>query len=119
MTVDFKMDRIRIAQRTLRCLGDPAHILLLVNPARRTVAIVRGDCLDLRAQCLLQAQSTGGCALELYSKPLVRNLLALSDDWHDNCAYRLHGEVTSDGGAIHFDIATPIAVHKERRDSHG
>ena len=41
--VDLKKCRIRIHKSTLHSIGEPDHILLLVNPKERTLAILSSD----------------------------------------------------------------------------
>ena len=41
--IDLKKYRIRIHKNTLRSIGDPNYILLLVNPEEHTLAILRSD----------------------------------------------------------------------------
>ena len=118
IVIDLRRNRFRINAKTLRSLGNPASILLLVNPASRTVAIECGDHSGLCAHYLLQTQVADRRHLELYSKPLVKSLLGLSDCWQDNHVYRLYGENIPDKRMICFDITKSAEIHNGKRSNY-
>ena len=105
ITIDFKRDRIRIHKRTLRFLGDPEYVLLLVNPEDHTIAIMRCDRSDLRAYRLPKARLYDKQSFEITSKCLLRNLLSMCGYLHDNHIYRLYGELVQNEGIVQFSLA--------------
>ena len=108
ITIDLKRDRIRIYKRTLRSIGDPEYILLLVNPEERTLAILRSDRSDIRAYRLPRVRFNDKQSFELTSKSLVRNLLNLCSEWHDNRLYRVYGEIIPNEGVVQFSLSESI-----------
>lgn len=103
--IDLKKDRIRIYKRTLHAIGDPEHILLLINPEDRTIVILRSNQNDQRAFRLPQARFADKQCFELRSKALIQNLRGMCDDWIDDYSYRIYGEVVKNEGIAQFSIS--------------
>jgi len=114
ISIDLKRDRIRIYKRTLRSLGDPEYILLLVNPEERTLAILRSDRTDLRAHRLPRARFNDKQCIEIASKPLLRCLHNLCSEWHDDRLYRIYGEIIPSEGIVQFNLAESIVACRTR-----
>ena len=110
ISIDLKRDRIRIHKTALRTIGDPEYILLLVNPEERTLAILRSDRSDLRAHRLPRVRFNDKQCFEITSKPLVRSLLNLCNEWHDNRLYRIYGESIPTEGVVQFNLAESIVA---------
>ena len=104
ITIDFKKDRIRIYKRTLRIIGDPEYILLLVNPEDCTLAIMRSDRYDLRAYRLPRVRFGDKQSFEITSKSLMQNLLSMCDKWQANHLYRIYGELIKNEGVVQFNL---------------
>ena len=68
MTVDLNKHRLRIHKKTMAALGNPTHVILIVNPESHMIAVKHAVSQDRQAQRL---QSN----FELYSKSLVSALL--------------------------------------------
>ena len=109
--VDLKKYRIRIHKNTLHSIGDPDYILLLVNPEERTLAILRSNSSDPRAQQLTKASLLNKKPFELYSRSLIKSLRDLCNDWQDNQSYRLYGEIISNGGVAQFHMDESVLVN--------
>lgn len=107
--VDLKKYRIRIHKNTLRSIGTPNYVLLLVNPEERTLAILRSDSTDPRAH-LIAASFEAKKAFELYSRSLVKNLHDVCSNWHDNQSYRLYGEIIPNKGIARFYMPDAVLV---------
>lgn len=109
--VDLKKDRIRIYKNTLRALGTPDYVLLLVNPEERTLVILLSDRSDPRAHHIpsvpLEVQRT----FELYSRSLIKNLRNVCRDWKDNQSYRMYGEVIPNKGMVRFYMSDAVFVN--------
>lgn len=108
--VDLRKYRIRIHKTTLHSIGDPEHILLLVNPEERTLAILRCDRSDPKAHHIAKASLVSQKPLELYSQSLVLSLRSICGDWQDNQTYRLYGEIIPNEGMARFHMAESILV---------
>lgn len=120
ITLDFKRRRIRLYQKTLRLIGDPEYILLLVNPGERTMAIVRSDSSDLRAYRIQWTPfHLERRYIELQSNSLMRNLLELCANCQGNHAYRICGECIPGENAMQFDLEKPVMIGKDKGHENG
>ena len=109
--VDLKKYRIRIHKNTLRSIGTPNYVLLLVNPEERTLAILRSDRSDPRAHHITMASSTNKKSFELYSRSLVKSLRDLCSSWQDSQSYRLYGEIITNEGMARFYMSKAVLVN--------
>lgn len=109
--VDLKKYRIRIHRNTLHSIGDPNHILLLVNPEECTLAVLRSSSSDPRAHSITKASLLNKKPFELYSRSLVKSLRDLCSDWQDNQSYRLYGEIISNEGVAQFHMDKSVLVN--------
>ena len=110
--IDLKKKRIRIHRNTLRAIGDPRHVLLLVNPDVRTVAVMSTTAADKRGHKVYTSPESNRKAYELYSTSLIRNLSILNPNWQEPFKYRMQGEMIPNEGTVVFrmDAATPIGI---------
>jgi len=110
--IDLKKKRIRIHRSTLRAIGEPGHVLLLVNPDARTVAVMSTNASDKRGHKVYTSPESNRKAYELYSTSLIRNLSILNPSWQEPYKYRIQGEMIPNEGTVVFrmDTAIPIGV---------
>ncbi len=102
IVVDMRKNRIRIHKHTLRMIGDPDFVMLIINPATQTFGIkcsMLDDKLALRVR-----KSTIKNDCELYSKPLMAALHQLCPDWNKTYSFRLEGEVIADENMAVFSM---------------
>ena len=111
IVIDGKNSRIRIHRNTLHLLGDPEYIQLLVNPDRRTLAILPSRKLKT-ANAVRWDKIAGNQSCELYSKILIRQLGSICPDWKKDGKYRLYGACVSDGPLIQFDMSSAKEMGK-------
>jgi hypothetical protein len=109
--VDLKKDRIRIHKNTLRAIGIPNYVLLLVNPDERTLAVLRSDRSDPRAHHIPSAPLEIQRTYELYSRSLIKNLRDVCRDWNDSQSYRMYGEVIQNENMVRFNMSDAILVN--------
>jgi len=109
--VDLKKNRIRIHRNTLRSIGTPNYVLLLVNPEERTLAILRSDRSDPRAYHIAISSSENGKSVELYSRLLVKNLRDVCSNWQDSQSYRLYGEIIPHEGMARFYMTEAVLAN--------
>lgn len=91
IVVDMKKNRIRVHQKTLRALGDPGFLLLIINPEEHTLGIKRSTLDDKRAHRVHKSTVKKDC--ELYSKSLMSAFRELCPDWDGRKSYRIDGEI--------------------------
>ena len=108
ISVDLKKHRIRIHKNTLRSIGNPDYVLLLVNPEDRTLAILRSNRSDPRAHHITLTNRT---AIELYSRSLTKSLRDICNTWQDNQSYRMYGKTILVEGVAQFHMDDSILVN--------
>lgn len=109
--VDLKKYRIRIHKNTLRSIGTPNYVLLLVNPEEHTLAILRSDRSDPRAHHITMISSENNKSFELYSRSLVKKLRDVCSSWQDSQSYRLYGEIIPHEGMARFYMSEAVLVN--------
>lgn len=99
--IDLRKNRIVLTKKSLRDIGSPDYILLLVNPEARTLSIMKSDITVRQAHRIRKTVST---EVELYSKGLLETLGKVCANWQENRAYRIRGNFVQGGGAITFNL---------------
>lgn len=99
--IDHRKKRIRIHRSTLKLLGDPKYIQILVNPERTTLAIRRCKKTDIVA-LKLPCRKSDSC--ELYSTNLVSLFYDVCSKWDTQAQYRLIGKMFGDGSIACFRL---------------
>jgi len=117
--VDLKKYRIRIHKNTLRSLGDPKYILLLVNPEDRTLVILGSERSDPRAHHITKASNINNKSIELYSKSLIKSLCDICSNWQDCQSYRLYGEIIQNEGVARFHMSDAVLVNNIESKCYG
>lgn len=108
--VDLKKFRIRIYKTVIHMLGDPAFILLLVNPEDRSICVSCGDPSDARAHRVRLSSLIGGSSFELYSKSLCEALQEVCPEWGNSRSYRFYGEMIPGVGSVRFSLENAIII---------
>ena len=75
LSIDLKKSLIRIHRNTLRLLGDPDYIQLLINPNSKMIAIKAGDKRDYLAHKVKKYRFETGYSYELYCKDLLQTMM--------------------------------------------
>ncbi len=88
--------------------------MLLVNPEERTLAVLRSDNSDTRAQKITQTSPSNQKSIELYSRSLVKNLRDLCNCWQENQSYRLYGEIIPNEGAAQFHMDESVLIDRAK-----
>lgn len=109
--IDFKKSRIRIHKSTLRALNNPSHIMLLVNPIDRLIAVKSNDGSYARANLVNCHVPTGKC-FEIYSTALL-NKLRLWSEWDDKQKFRMSGQLIDSQDLVQFRISDSLEFNNE------
>ena len=91
----MKKMRIRIHRATLRKLGEPEYIQLLVNPEEKQIVVQSADSTDYLAHRIKKRGDN-----ELYSTDLLEKLGALSGNWRSNGLITLEGLIVNGTSAV-------------------
>lgn len=100
--VDMRKNRIRIHKNTLRALGNPDFVVLIINPDEHTLGIKCSMLDDKLAHRIHKNTMKNDC--ELHSKPLMTALHRLCPDWDEKESYKLEGKVIADENMAVFSM---------------
>lgn len=113
IALDLKKNRIRFHKETLRRLGDPNYIQLLINPSTKIIAI---KCLDKSEPKSLKI-STGSAgtdnSVELYSYYFFSKIREVFCELGNNCTYRLFGNIVESERLAFFPISSMQRVEHD------
>ena len=112
ISISLRKPSIRIYKETLHLLGDPSHILLLVNPTERSIIISPSDGSDKTAHNVAKYLKKNVKSPELYSTPLIRKLKMLCHNWTDNDSYKMQGEYVQNESVVTFKLDNAILLSK-------
>lgn len=114
ISIDLKKYRIRIHKDSLRLIGDPDYIQLLVNAETQQVAIraVQRATAGSHAHKISRAKSTSD-SCEIYSRPFCDKLCSDFDCFHAKASYRLTGVVVPSQNAAVFSLRSAQLIESE------
>ncbi len=99
--VDQRKKRIRIHKVTLRMLGNPAYIQILINPVTMSLAI---KSCDKKARLALRVPKRKNDCCDLYSTNLVKLFYGICSKWDNFSQYRLYGKYVSLHNLAYFKM---------------
>ena len=103
--IDMRKHRIRIHKHTLRAIGDPEFVMLIINPIEYTLGIKCGVVDDKLALRIRKSNMRND--YELYSKSLMYALHELCPEWNGKKSYRIEGEIISGEHMAVFSMEDP------------
>lgn len=101
IVIDFLKRRIRIHKCTIRALGMPEYVLLIVNPTEKTLGVL-GCSEAVRGSHKIKIKDVHSC--ELCSKPLVDTIKHTFLEIHNERSYVFEGEYISKENMARFSI---------------
>ena len=102
--LDLRKYRIRIHRQTLHLLGNPKHVVLLVNQETRSIAVCCCSKSDPLAHHIDLNTLDGKQSCEIYSMSFVKTLLGLRPELSSTGSYRIDGVLTSDNCVAKFSL---------------
>ena len=112
ISIDLRKYRIRIHKKTLHDMGDPAYILLLVNPEECTLAILHSNQFDPRAHHITWDSIVNSKSIELYSRALLESICDVCNLLKKNQSYRIYGEIIADESMARFYMSDAIQLNE-------
>lgn len=103
VVIDCPRNRIRIHRNALHLLGDPDYIILMVNPANLTFAILPSTKLQIAHAVRWEKLANHQC-FELCSKPLIRQLCHVCPGWNGSEKFRMAGEYIREENVVRFNL---------------
>lgn len=103
VVIDCIRNCIRIHRNALHLLGNPDYIILMVNPANLTFAILPSIKLQI-AHAVRWEKLCGKRCFELYSKPFIRQLCDVCPGWDGSEKLRMTGEYIQEENLVQFNL---------------
>ena len=116
MLIDMKQTRIRIHKSTLRALGNPRWLSLVINPEECTLGITPGSPDDKTAHRVSSLVYRTKDSCELHSAVLIRALLDLCPGWHCRGKYSITGSLIPEANMVRFDMNTAVFEETDDRE---
>lgn len=118
ITIDIRKGRIRIYKTTLRLLGRPNYIRLLVNPSISFLVVEPLSAPKDSYHRIDWRMLDGKNSCELYSNYLIQCLVKSCTNWEDSDNmenYRISGKYYTKDNIAAFDFkeAVPISTAEE------
>lgn len=104
ITIDLKKYRVRVHSCTLRSLGNPAYLRLLVNPEGPVIALQSSLSADGLTHRVSSRARSGQRPYEVYSQTLVQALHEICPVWAKHRCYRVYGEAIPGKGLVQFHL---------------
>ena len=114
VVIDPKKNRFRIHRPTLRVLGDPSLLQLLVSPTEKMVAIraVWQDSPENEPHRIVQRRLQNEYSYEIYSQQLILKIFDIADVPSQH-VYRLTGAAWVEGSIAVFPLSTLERLNRE------
>ncbi len=114
MSIDFKKGRIRIYKKTLRMMGSPDYLQLLINPKDGVIAIRRleqpsGQFIKVNWEALGRRNS-----LEVHLTNFLDKVRACCMSWPQDRTYRIDGKYIADYELARFSLSDAVLVSSEQ-----
>ena len=103
--VDMAKNRIRIHRTALEALQNPEYILLIVNPAEKTIGILPSKLGVPGAHRVKTPSFVGKNCYELYSAGLTRQLRTVCQDWLSAGKYLMEGALIPGKQVVCFHMS--------------
>jgi len=111
--LDLNKRRIRIYRSVLHLLGDPTHIAIIVTPHESLVKIQQSEKYDPKSYSIERIINNRDRTLEIYCQPFLQSLYEMNECWDRNQAYRVYGDISSDGIEVTFKFSDSVQYGKE------
>lgn len=118
ISINVKNSLIMIHKNTLRLLGNPEYIQILVNPAEKTIVLCRSfesDHLAHRVNKNIFTETRK--SLKICSHALTNNLHKVNPAWIKSKTYRMTGEFVAHLNIIKFRMNSSLTVTDRNRRS--
>jgi len=104
--IDARRGRIRFHRELLSSLDDPQYILLMIDPAQRSLIVT--PCED-GTPCAHKLQWSSNSVCEIYSRSFIRRFSLLTG-LQAGQSYRFVGKSLSDKHAVIFDLRGTVHI---------
>ncbi len=115
LTIDLKKNRLRIFKSTVRLLGNPELVQLLINPADNMIMVRAAREMTPGGQELHihPSKVSNDSSYDIYSMSFIRKLQRDYPELRERCSYRLYGIFSHDSNSAVFPMDTLERVLNE------
>jgi len=100
VVIDVSKYRIRIHRSTIKLLGNPERVLLLVNPDEKTMGIMPTKSDDRKGHKI----KYDGLSCEIYSMKFVETICGLTDEFETGHRYMINGKLIKNENLALFEL---------------
>ncbi len=108
--IDMKKCRIRIHKTTLKNMGKPDYIQLLVNPTTGSFVICPANGDEEQIHRIYWSKIVDN-SYELYSKYLIEKLNEVNINWNPEGSYRILGRILPKQNIAVFNMADATLIN--------
>lgn len=110
ISIDIENAVILIHKSSLRLIGEPEYIQVLVNPNEKTIAVCRSFEKDHLAHRVDFKSIVGKRSYKLYSRNLTDSLHTIYPNWNSGKTYRIYGNYIPALNVIKFCLKNSVAI---------
>lgn len=104
LTLDIKKSRLILNQTTVKAMGNPNMVQLLISQEANAIMIMGVNLHEPGGQELVLRQARPHRYYELYSLAFMRKLQRMTPGLENCCTYRVQGKVVEYGKGILFPL---------------
>lgn len=112
LTICLAWSRMLIHRKTIRTLGQPERVRLLINPDTRHFCVQGCDKAEPCSFAVPREMSPVYDPLYIHSKFLLGQLYTMMD-WNPDVSYRVFGRITNNPPVMDFDLNHYVEVNAE------
>lgn len=109
VVIDISKYRIRIHRTTIKALGKPKYVLLLVNPEEKIMGILPADSEDKKAHRIRY----DGQSCEIYSMSFIETIGRLTENFKVGQRYIIEGKIIQNKTLALFELEKATAFNSE------
>lgn len=109
VVIDISKYRIRIHRTTIKALGNPERVLLLVNPDEKTMGIMSTESDDRKGHKI----KYDGLSCEIYSIAFIETLGRLTEIFKVGHRYIIEGNLITKENLVTFKLEKATAFSSE------
>jgi len=116
LSIDFRRNRIRVHKKTLRLLGSPDYVQLLVNPVDGVIAVRRLEQPEPQHFKVNWDGLMRRNCFDIHSMSFIRKLRQCCKDLPQDKTYRIKGKYISAYEVARFCLKDAEPVHIDSED---
>lgn len=114
VTFDLRQNRLRVFTESLRSIGSPRRICLLLSTDGQKLLLAPYLKRDFKSHNVPESVYLGKGDMYVHSMKLCR-LIAGKHGWDIHCSYRVPGEHHENRNIVTFDLNQAVPNAKKRR----